>query len=107
MIFNIHSVAKLQKNEGGTLWGNFFLSQKSHNAEKTEMDPLVSPGIVCYTGKTKILFGSVPLANGYNLKLRRTFGRTILVTSDVSKNFRKNLTKPKLHLNFGNVIIQL
>ena len=49
--FNIHSVAKHQKNEGETLWGNVFFS-KSVNAEKTERwDPLVSPGIVFYAGK--------------------------------------------------------
>ena len=54
--------------------------------------------------RKKNLFGSVPWANGYNLKFRRTFGRTILATSGVSKKIRKNLTKPKLHLNFEKVI---
>ena len=38
--FNIQSVAKLQKIEGGNLWGNFFPNKTSRNAEKT--DPLVS-----------------------------------------------------------------
>ena len=33
-VFNIHFVAKHQKIEGGTLWGNFFFREKSHNAEK-------------------------------------------------------------------------
>ena len=33
--FNIHSVAKHQKNAGGTLWGNFFFrKKKSRSAEK-------------------------------------------------------------------------
>ena len=44
-------VAEHQKIGGGTLWEIFF-EKKSHNAEKTERgDPLVSPGIVCYTEK--------------------------------------------------------
>ena len=81
--FNIHSVAKHQKIEGGkksqcrkklqggTLWnfptsiltqnikkmkggpfGEFFFRKKSGSAEKNERgDPLVSPGMVCYTEK--------------------------------------------------------
>ena len=50
--FNIHSVAKHQKNAGGTLWGNFFFEKKSRSAEKNERgDPLVSPGMVCYAEK--------------------------------------------------------
>ena len=57
--FNIHSIAKHQKIEGGTLWGIFF-SEKSHNAEKIERgDSLVSPGMVCYAEKEGNLFGSV------------------------------------------------
>ena len=50
--FNIHSVAKHQKNAGGTLWGNFFSKKKSRSAEKNERgESLVSPGMVCYTEK--------------------------------------------------------
>ena len=61
----------------------FFSEKKSRNAEKTEKgDPLVSSGIVCYAGK---LFGSVPWSKRDNLKYYTTFGRTILVTSGVSK----------------------
>ena len=41
-------------------------------------------------GKKENLFGSVPWANRNNLKFCRTFGRTILITSGVSK---KTLTK--------------
>ena len=80
-------VAKLQKNEGGP-----FDEKKSHNVEKSERgDPLVSPGMVCYAEKKKILFGSVPWANRNNLKFCRTFGRTILVELQVYRN--KTLTK--------------
>ena len=50
---NIHSVAKHQKNAGGTLWGkNFFSKKKSRSAEKNERgESLVSPGMVCYAEK--------------------------------------------------------
>ena len=41
-------------------------------------------------GKKENLFGSVPWANRYNLRFCRIFGRTILITSGVSK---KTLTK--------------
>ena len=44
-------VAKHQKIEEGTVWG-IFSRKKSHNAKKTENgDPLISPGIVCYSKK--------------------------------------------------------
>ena len=36
--------------EGGTLWRKKN-RKKSHNAEKLEGGPLVSPGMVCYAGK--------------------------------------------------------
>ena len=90
-IFHVHSVAKLQKIEGGTVsWGNFFW-KKSHSAEKIwRGDLLVSSGIVCYAGN---LFGSVPWANGYILgssEFWKTFGRTILVSSG---GLKKTLTK--------------
>ena len=50
--FNIHSVAKHRKLEGGTLGGNFCLKQTSQNAEKKlKGDFLVSPGMVCYAEK--------------------------------------------------------
>ena len=53
-------------------------------------DVLVSPGNVCYAEKRKYLFGSVSWANSNNLKFCRTFGRTILVTSGVSKKNSKS-----------------
>ena len=52
-VFSIHFVAKHQKIEGGTLWGQLFFRKKSLTMpKKTERgDPLVSPGMVCYAGK--------------------------------------------------------
>ena len=53
--FNIHSVAKHQKNSGGTLWGKIFFEKKYRSAEKNERrDPLVSPDGMLRgkTGKT-------------------------------------------------------
>ena len=40
----------IKKLKGDPL-GKFFFRKKSLNAEKTERDPLVSPGMVCYAGK--------------------------------------------------------
>ena len=86
--FNIHSVAKLQKIKGGTLWGKFFPNKNLAMPKKTKRgDTWVSSGIVCYA---RNLFGSVSWANRGNLKFCRTFGRTILVRSGVTK---KTLTK--------------
>ena len=49
--FNIHSVAKQQKIEGGP-FGEKKFSEKVAVAKKTERgNPLVSPGMVCYAGK--------------------------------------------------------
>ena len=50
---NIHSDAKQQKIEGGTLWGKFFFEKNvSQCRKKIERgDPLVSPGMVCYAEK--------------------------------------------------------
>ena len=36
--FNIHSVGKYQKIEGGTLWWKFFFEKKSHRAENTQRE---------------------------------------------------------------------
>ena len=51
--FNIHSVAKHQKNAGGTLWGKFFFRKKSLAVPKKNErgESLVSPGKVCYAEK--------------------------------------------------------
>ena len=49
--FNIHSVAKHQKNTGGP-FGEIFFSKKVSQCQKNERgDPLVSPGMVCYAEK--------------------------------------------------------
>ena len=68
---NTHSVAKLQK------LGRNFLSKRNSRI-------LVSSGNVCYA---RNLFGSLPWANRGNINFYRTFGRTILVPSSVSKCF--------------------
>ena len=54
--FYTQSVAKPKKNEGGTLWGNFFSGKKSQCRKKLKGDPLVSSGIVCYAGNFLVLF---------------------------------------------------
>ena len=52
--FNMHSVAKHQKIEGGPFGENFF-EEKSHNASQKLKGRLflVSPGIVCYAEKKR------------------------------------------------------
>ena len=59
---NIHSVAKQQKIEGGTLWGKNFREKMSRSAgKKWKGDPLVSPGMVWYAGKQEKPFWSSSL----------------------------------------------
>ena len=71
----------------------YFFEKKSHNAEKIEReDPLVSPN-----GKKEKPFCLSSCAIRCNLKFCRTFGRTILVTSGVSK---KTLTKSHVYGRF-------
>ena len=72
-----------------------FCDDLRQNDEKSQsIPPLVSPGIVCYAGKKgKPFFGSVPWENWYILNFRRTFGRTILVTSGVSGVSKKKFQK--------------
>ena len=106
-LFSEKNLTMPKKLKGGTLW-DFSTSILSQNSKKIEggpfggkkfrkkvaqyrkklkgrPDPLVSSGIVLYGERRKNLLGSVLRANGYNLKFCRTFGRTILVTSGVSK----------------------
>ena len=66
--FNIHSVAKRKKIEGGLSWGKSFFLKKVAQCRK--MDPLVSSGIVCYAGN---LVSSVPWANRYILATSENF----------------------------------
>ena len=71
--FNIHSVAKHKKFEGGPFGKNMF-QKKSHNAEET--DPLVSPGMVCYAEKEEkpFWFSSLgQMSQFMTIKLCRTF----------------------------------
>ena len=50
--FNIHSVAKHQKNAGGLFGEKFFRKKSLAVPRKNERgDPLVSPGMVCYAEK--------------------------------------------------------
>ena len=57
--FNIHSVAKHQKNAGGTLWGKFFFGKKSLAVPKKN-ESLWSRPVWFVTRKNrKNLFGSV------------------------------------------------
>ena len=51
--FNIHSVAKHQKNAWGTLWGKIFFRKKSLAVPKKNErgESLVSPGMACYAVK--------------------------------------------------------
>ena len=92
--FSTSILSQNSKKLKGAFWAKNFPEKSLAMLEKIERDPLVSSGIVCYTGN---FFGSVHWANGYNLALKfcRTFGRTILVTSGVSKykNSKKTLTK--------------
>ena len=60
-----------KKLKGDPLVGNNFLEKKSHGAENNlKREPLVSSGIVCYTG---YIFGSVPWANRYKLASSQNF----------------------------------
>ena len=51
--FNIHSVAKHQKNAGGPFGEIFFSKKKSCSSKKMKGGGLVSPGMVCYAEKQK------------------------------------------------------
>ena len=58
--FNIHSVAKHQKNAGGPFGEKFFSKKKSRSAEKMKGGSLWSRPVWYVTRKNrKILFGSV------------------------------------------------
>ena len=49
---NIHSDAKQQKNEGGTLWGKNFPKKSLAMPKKNwKGGPFVSPGMICYAEK--------------------------------------------------------
>ena len=84
-LFNIHSI----KIEGG-FFGDFFPKKRLTMPKKKQKgDPLVSSGFVLRGEKRKnfFLFSSLgqQVQFGVFLKFCRTFGRTILVTSGLSK----------------------
>ena len=83
-----------EKSEMGTLWGYIFFSKKCPKMPKKLKDPLVLPVIVCFAEKKEKPFWFSSLGQQVHfcdtLKFCRVFGRTILVTSGVSK---KTLTK--------------
>ena len=55
--FDIHSVAKHQKLEGGPFGGKFFRKKVSVPKKTEREDSLVSLGIVCYAEKEEKPFG--------------------------------------------------
>ena len=77
--FNIHSVAKHQKNAGGPFGENFF-REKSRSAEKNERGESYSPGMVCYAEKQEkpFWFSSLDQIVHFDAII---FCRTILVSS--------------------------
>ena len=81
--FNIHSVAKHQKNAGRPFGGKNFRKKMSRSAEKIEKGrPLGLPGMVCYAEKQGKPFWSSSLGQmvQFDTIFGRTF-RTILVSS--------------------------
>ena len=87
--FSTSILSQTSKKIEGTIWG--FFSKKNLTMPKNLK---VSSGIVCYARKKEKPFWFSSLGQqiqfGVFLKFCRTFGRTILVTSGVSK---KTLTK--------------
>ena len=93
-IFSIHSVTKLQKNWRGS-FGIFFFEKKCSTMPKdSKVVPFSLARYCMLRGKKEKLFWFSSLGQqvhfGDTLKFCRTFSRTILVTSGVSK---KTLTK--------------
>ena len=109
--FNIHSVGKYQKIEGGP-FGEFFFEKRSHSRKyskgvpfgpveflekslampkKTERETLWSRRYCILHGKP-FWFGSLGQQVQFDVFIK--FGRTILVTSGVSK--KNNDEKPSL-----------
>ena len=80
--FSTYILSQNSKKWRGTLGGKLSRKKSLAMPKKIERRPLLSSGIVCYAGT---FFGSLPWANRGNLKFFIIFGRTILVTSGVSK----------------------
>ena len=82
--FNIHSVAKHQKNAGGTLWGIFFRKKSLAVPKKNERgESLVFPGMVCYAEKQEkpFWFSSLDQIVHFDAIIFCRTCRTILVSS--------------------------
>ena len=77
--FNIHSVAKLKKNEGGPFEEKKSRKKVSQCRKNLIGDPLASSGIVCYAGNLCLRFSSLGQRVQFGVFLK--FCRTILVTS--------------------------
>ena len=90
--FNIHSVAKRQKNEGGTLWGKFFPEKSLAMPKETER--VSSFGLVRYCmlrGKPFwFSFLGQRVQFGGFLKFCRTFGVELFWSLQV---YRKKTSK--------------
>ena len=91
--FKIHSVAKLQKNEGGPFGENNVPDESLAMPKKTERGPLASSGILCKVLNRSFLvqFRGPTEKIWRLLKMFKTFGRTILVTSGVSQKQTKTV----------------
>ena len=80
--FNIHSVAKHQKIEGGPS-GDFFRKNVSQSKKNCKGDPLVSPGVVCYAEKEEKPFWFSSLGQMIQLWaikfLKKKFGQLVWI----------------------------
>ena len=89
--FNIHSVAKLQKNERGTLWWKKNLKKVAQCRKKSKGGPF---GLVryCMLRGKPFWFSSLgqQVQFGVFSEFCRTFGKTILVTSGGVKTLTKS-----------------
>ena len=86
--FNIHSVAKFQKMTGEPFGERIFPKKGSQCRKKPKRGNLWSRPVLFVTRETPFWFSSLDqqVQFGVFLKICLTFGRTILVTSGVSKN---------------------
>ena len=81
---NFQSVAKLEKGRVDPL-GKKFSKKVLQCRKQLKGGPFGLARYCMSRAKKENLFGSVPCTNRYNIKFCRPFGRTILVTSGVSK----------------------
>ena len=79
---------RLQGVEVLVNWGPFYekkIEKVSQCRKNWKGDPLVSPGNVCYAREKEKPFWFSSLGQQIQFKICRPFGRTIFVTSGVSK----------------------